>query len=124
VEAREAALLAFVLQLRDLLSDETNFDSECLAPTERSIEATLSLLANAALELYAPLPEGVLYPDGDGGLRVDWKQDNRQLRLVIHRASPSQDYIYHQEGTEYGLETNVSARQVAGWARWLMERVK
>lgn len=124
VEARQAAFLALVQQLSDLLTGDTNFDEEYLPPTERAINAALDLLGNAAIELHTPLPEGILYPDGDGGLRVDWQQGNRQVRLVIHHASTSQDYVYHQERTDYDLETSVTARQLAGWIRWLTGRIK
>lgn len=124
LEARQAAFLALAQQLSDLLTGETNFDEEYLPPTERAINAFLDLLGNAAIELYTPLPEGLLYPDGDGGLRVDWRQDNRQVRLVIHHASTSQDYVYHQERADYDLETSVTARRLAGWLRWLTGRTK
>lgn len=124
MEARAAAFWALVQQLVDVMRDEDNFDEECLLPTERAIHAALVFLGDAAVELRTPLPEGALYPDGDGGLRIEWEQDERQIRLVIHRDSSSQDYIYHQERADYALEANVTAHQLAGWIRWLTGRMK
>lgn len=124
MEARTTAFWALVQQLVEVMADKDNFDEECLPPTERAINAALAFLGDAAMDLRTPLPEGALYPDGDGGLRIEWGQADRQVRLVIHHDSPSQDYIYHQERADYALEVNVSAHQLAGWLRWLTGRIK
>lgn len=123
-EERHTAFGAFVEQLLELLLDVSNFDDEFLPPTQRAIEATLDTLYRAAGYCYFPLPAGHLYPDGDGGLRLDWQMGERQLRLVVHASDSSQDYLYHQKGTDYGVETGVTPYLLAGWICWLTESVK
>ncbi|WP_395091088.1 hypothetical protein [Armatimonas sp.] len=108
-----------IQQLLILLHDENNFDEECLSPTERAKERIISLL-----EVQNILPQGTLYPDGDGGLRVEWVCGQKQLSLAIHASDPIRDYLYHQEGTgqnaEYDVVPLTSNAVFTQWLPWLL----
>jgi hypothetical protein len=105
--------------LFETISDENSFDDDCLVPTGRAVTATIDLLYRASRTMYSPLPAGVLYPDGDGGLRVDWESGDRQVRLVVHPSDPAQDYVYHQEGRDYSLDAGVTPEMLRQQLAWL-----
>lgn len=109
----------FIVQIGNQLRDKTNFDDECLEPTERAYERTFDLLQATPI-----LPSGTIYPDGDGGLRVEWAQGSKQLRLAIHHTDPVRDYLYHQEGigntAQYDIVPLTDSSMLSTWLFWLL----
>ena len=103
----------FVRQADAFLSDETNWDDDCLRPTPRALQTLFHLLINAAQE--TALPSGILYPDENGGLRLEWRSlqntaDEKYLLLAVHASDKSRDCLYYQTGNVRGdLEAVVSA---------------
>ena len=39
-------------------------------------------------------PDGYAYGDGEGGMEVEWRKEERRLRLFVHSSDPQEDYIY------------------------------
>ena len=116
----EAAAWDFFYQLNEMFHDSSYFDEECLIPSDRALGRMFELLSEAPF-----LPRGVVYPDGDGGLRLEWVQGNKQLSLAIHLSDPLRDYLYHQEGVgeiaRYAvvpLTDDLSA--FTNWLPWLL----
>lgn len=116
------ALMPYLVQLATVLSDETNFDEECSPPTPGAINRAFEYLIVTASSLYDYLPEGSLYPDGEGGIRVEWRYADRYVLLAVHPLDGRQDYIYHQQGSDKGnlvLVARSGSEELAGHLAWL-----
>ena len=109
----------------DLAVQDAGENSETL-PTRHAACSALGLLWKAKQIVHSSmLPRnGTLYGDGEGGLRLEWVNGVRHLRLVIHWNSSVRDYLYHQEGNDYDVETDLSPANLGGWLRWLTGQMK
>ncbi len=106
---------ALVQQADAFLYDETNWDETSLCPTPRAVQTLFGLLADTAQANM--LPPGKLYPDGEGGLRLEWRSftatnEETYLLLAIHASESSKDYIYHQRGSVKGKLEETAADQL------------
>lgn len=83
------------------------------------------MLEEAGKQLPSGLPEGVLYPDGSGGLRVEFRtkigtSEERYVLLNVHQDLSQQDFIYWQEGSNPGeLRTAPSIFDLSERLDWL-----
>jgi hypothetical protein len=110
-------------QFLEAVQDARDYDEA--SPTARTRCVAFRLLWKASRSLLIPLPDnGNLYGDGSGGIRIEWRNGERQLRLVIHGSDPRYDYLYHQDGDEYDVETDLSPVNISGWLRWLTGQIK
>ena len=113
-------LLDIFRDLRALLREEVDQpDSSFLAPTDYAISSLLGLL-NRVYSSKDEFPRPRIAPDGEGGIRLNWIQPERELRLVLPATPDQRKYIYHQAGREYAAEYDVSEATLAYWLRWLM----
>ncbi len=75
------------------------------------------------------LAQGTLYPDGEGGLRIEWRSDDgeaaRYVLLTVHPSDERKDYIYHQQGSMRGdLQAEITADLLARRLGWLTGSAK
>lgn len=101
-------------------ADELYHD-EFRKPTEYAFRRTRYLLEKASIYLQLPLPEGTLFPDGDGGFRSEWSLNTRHLSLMIPYREHGKEYLYHEESEAYGVEYHVTPKYLAHWLQWCME---
>lgn len=98
------------------LQDDDGYDDEFLRPTRHAIE-----MANKWLAEVAYLPSGGhVSTVGDGGVRIEWSNDDKRIHLVIAGEVSGRTYIYHQDGSAYGVDRNVSGSNLVNWLRWLI----
>jgi hypothetical protein len=97
-----------------------NNDEDEVKPSNYAFSIVWNLLLSAARRLSGGLPNCVVYTDDEGGIRCEWKQAPRQVRLVIPARSHGRHYIYHEEGDHYSVEETVSPETLAIWLRWLI----
>ncbi len=94
--------------------------------TETSRENTVTELAYkkafdhlfAAMNADLLLP-GDLSPDGDGGLDIEWEQGNKKTTLFLHATMPRENYLYWQDGSNYGIETPPTPDVLLSRLLWL-----
>lgn len=124
-EQRRSLTLDLICDFAEMMTD-SDWNEECLKPTLRAQSELFALTDDAfrLLPMSLALSRPMLYPDGDGGLRLEWESGDRQIRLAIHRENGTHDYLYHQEGSQYALETPLTPTLLAGWLRWLLGLVK
>jgi len=121
-----------VLILRQLLSlhlAEEQDEVGVLRPTPYAFQETVELLLDAAkifLAIQSPpgsrrctFPAGCVTTDSEGGVRIEWLNGDRAVRLVVRSKEDQQRYIYHQIGEDYDVDYNVSADILAYWLRVL-----
>jgi hypothetical protein len=106
----------------EILNDERSAKLQGRLVTDRASVAVFSLLISIN-EIYG-LVDGDIYPDGDGGLRLEFEHDVRQVRLSLHADDPREDYLYWEDGMKYAIETPLCGAMVTGWLRWLRGTLK
>ncbi len=118
---RERALMRLLSPL-----DGTAYfpEGDEVGPTSRALKLAERLLSAFCAELPLPLPEGVAYSDGEGGLRVDFAHGNRQVRLVLSGKGSEYDYLYHQDENEHGVTPLTNREQFIGWLRRMQGTTK
>jgi hypothetical protein len=81
---------------------------------------TEKLLTAANPLMRVNFPRGSVGTDGEGGIRIEWNQNVREVRLVIPAHSDGKMYLYYQAGKSYGIVENPSAQGLAYWLGWLV----
>lgn len=106
----ETDLLVYLAKL----DDESDYDEDFLKPTRSATDTTRNILLQAyraATPDFSIMPKFIT-PDGDGGIRVQWRNEERELRLICSAGGTLK--LYWQDGKIYDLEeptvTNLIAR--------------
>lgn len=102
--------------LTDLNNDE---DPDVRPTTYASIRAWFAL-SQVGFQLKERLPYGYIMDDGANGVRIEWDNGPKQVRVVIPSTSGSYHYIYHEAGEYHGAE-DFSISALVGWLNWLIE---
>lgn len=103
--------LGSLLQSRD-------YNENFIRPTNYAIDTAWGLLINANRRLKGALPLGTIYPDGDGGIRIEWIREGLELRSIIPGDATGRSYIYHEASDQYEADHNVSADSLGYWLEW------
>lgn len=114
----DSALQSLLNDLKECAND-SDYDDNYLTPTPYAMERTKSLLSESAILIQSEMPLGTLFPDGNGGIRIEWIRPNRELRLMTLAEKGGRDYLYHEEGEEYKAEFVVTPQLLAHWLKWL-----
>jgi hypothetical protein len=85
---------AVIQDLRALREEERNAETPI---THRAFSDTKTLLEFARLVL-GELPRTLLVPDGEGGIRIEWRRNDRSVRVIIPPRSGQTAYIYQRVG--------------------------
>jgi hypothetical protein len=105
-------------KLQDLLNVE--YDEDFLEPSQYILKQIAELLysANNNLGYEMTLPK-FLVPDGEGGIRIEWRMNDKYLHLVY---SEKRNYLYFQENSEGNGIKDFSANQLIEKLRWLNQK--
>jgi len=100
----------------DALLDE-EYDEDFLAPTDYVLESVKKLLSgiNKFFGYEMPMPSFII-PDREGGIRIEWKLNNKHLRLVL---SEKQRYLYFEKNYKGEVISDFSEKQLVEKLRWL-----
>jgi len=101
------------------LDDESDYNEEFLMPSESAINATRNVLLQAyrSLANFSLLPKFIT-ADGDGGIRIQWQNGARELRLLCSDEGALK--LYWQDGNNYDLEEPEVANIISR-LKWLKE---
>ncbi len=111
----ERDLLVFLAEL----DDEDDYNEEFLMPSESATNATRNVLLQAyrSLANFSLLPKFIT-ADGDGGIRIQWQNEARELRLLCSDEGTLK--LYWQDGNEYDLEKPEVSNIISRF-KWLKE---
>ena len=111
----ERDLLVFLAEL----DDEGDYNEEFFMPSESATNATRNVLLQAyrSLSNFSLLPKFVT-ADGDGGIRIQWQNGARELRLLCSDEGALK--LYWQDGNNYDLEEPEVANIISR-LKWLKE---
>lgn len=101
------------------LDDESDYGKEFLKPSNSALETTRNILLQAYRGLldFSLLPKFVT-ADGDGGIRVQWRNEESELRLLC--SDEGELKLYWQDGKKYGLEEPTVTNLIVRF-EWLKE---
>lgn len=105
----ETDLLVYLAKL----DDESDYDEDFLKPSRLATNTTRNILLQAyrGVSDFSLMPKFIT-PDGNGGIRVQWRNEKTELRLICSAEGTLK--LYWQEGKIYDLEeptvTNLIAR--------------
>jgi len=91
---------AVIKDLRTLREEERNTEDPI---TVRAFSDSMALLEFAHLVL-GGLPNTLLAPDGDGGIRIEWFRDDRNVRVIIPHRPEQAAYIYERVGRDSDIK--------------------
>ena len=102
--------------INDLLNDD--YDEDFLRPTDNAINETLRLLQGVTFK-------GWLSTLGDGGIRAEWRNGNREIRLLVGTPSAVatpvlHSYIYYDQDNHYGIDNVTTPERLNEWLKWLL----
>lgn len=112
-------LIAVFGQLLALYDEEPEDDYGILKPTQHAFFTAVQLLTSAGLQSRNRLPYGSVASDSEGGVRIEWYRDAKEVRLVVPASEDGQPYIYHESGDVYNIERNPSASTLSRWLDWI-----
>jgi hypothetical protein len=107
------------LELSHLYADD-EYDEDFLRPTKSAIYKARLWLTKVS-RILSDLPMGShVSTDGSGGVRIEWSVGEKNVRLVIAARPSSKSYIYHEAGSEYGVDRSISPETISRWLKWLV----
>ncbi|MCA1623224.1 MAG: hypothetical protein LC768_17180 [Acidobacteria bacterium] len=103
----------------DTLLDE-EYDEDFLPPTDFAFSSVKKLLLsiNNFLGYEMSIPAFIV-PDGEGGVRIEWKVNNKHLRLAL---SEKRMYLYFEHNSKYNGIPDFNAEQLVEKLRWLNQK--
>ncbi len=90
-------------RLNEVMQDD-DYDEDYAAPSESAYTRTKTFLYEACKVFEDNLRIPYFVPDGDGGLRVEWEYQGREVRLLCPAQDAQSGNIYFEEGEVYGVE--------------------
>jgi hypothetical protein len=105
-------------KLNSLLSED--YDEDFFPPTDEIFTAVKGMLfkVNDFLGYEMTIPSFIV-PDGEGGIRIEWKFNDKQLRLAI---SQKKHYLYFEDNGSYDGIPNFKPEQLVEKLRWLNKK--
>jgi len=88
-------------------------------PTPYAARYLWQLLTAAGPQMGAAFPYGYVSVDGAGGVRIEWRQDAREMSLQIFDTAAKKHYVYPEEGDDYGSEDVTDAGVLTRWLNWI-----
>lgn len=108
-----------IADLQSLENDTEMYDEDCIKPTSYAFARMRELLTRSLGFILSTFPLGTVYPDGSGGMRIDWVHSEKELRLIVPSTESGRQYIWYLCGMEHALVEEVSAQTLGHWLNWL-----
>ena len=105
-------------ELKNLRLDGS-YDAEYRRPSDFAFDRVEKLIRGSIPEIIAVSVSPNIYADGDGGIRIEWIVDNRELLLVIHALPNDKHYIYHESGDAHSVDYEVGIDNLRTYFMWL-----
>jgi hypothetical protein len=106
-------------RLLDLLDEHGEDDYGVLDPTQYSFRAAFTLVRNAQKQMVFRIA-GSPSVDSVGGIRVTWRREDREIRLVCPARRAEQVYIYQQSERRNQAIHGVTPTILADKLSWLI----
>ena len=104
--------------LDDLMNEPEDDEYGPARPTAFARQLAFELLQRAASLLDA-FPVGSASTDTAAGIRLTWRNQTRQLRLVLAPTPEGRSYLYAQAGENHRITENIAYDTLAALLMWL-----
>ena len=94
-------------------------DEDDFAASVYAITTAQKLIVEVYRRIGARFPQPVVFANGNRGILLQWDNSSRQVRLVVPRDDTFLMYVYHEDGSDYDAEAEVSPDTLASWLTWL-----
>jgi len=117
---------ATIKQIFALVAGDESDGYGVLRPTDYAQRKTLKLLSRAQKafaddvenrQLGLSFPKGFVATDSEGGIRIEWLNGDKTIRLVVPASENGQSYIYFEDDSEYGTSDRVNGSVLAHFLR-------
>lgn len=112
------SLTELLTDLQEIIKAD-DYDDDFVKPSVNSINQTMKLILGAVSKIRKSFPVGNILTDGDGGLRIEWILEKKELRLSIPSQTVRKGYIYHESINSYGADYLLTSSNLAIWMDWL-----
>lgn len=118
LEQKNDNIAVLLKELGRLLREE-EYDEDFLKPTDYSIRKAveLALTNTSAINATASAPK--VSTDGFGGIRIEWRHGNKEVRTIIASNTKQQSYIYYEDPNSYALDPEITPSLVRKRLDWL-----
>ena len=113
--------LSVTIQRVETLREEDAEECGVTAPTAYARETTRRLLVDASSRMKPGFPKGWVCLDWQGGIRIEWGQGERHVRLVVPPQDEGLQYVYHELDSDHGVDKDASGDILARWLDWLTQ---
>jgi hypothetical protein len=103
-------------------------EDDWVPPTEYSrsnagklVAAAYTLIRLEDPHRYELIPEPILTTDDQGGIRITWRSNGREIRANFGGQPDLRTYLYHESGSQYGIE-DLNDRSLSDRLRWIVAR--
>jgi hypothetical protein len=111
-----------VQRLVYLLDESGEDDFGRIGPSQFAFKNALLLVVRAITILGEDVPSSPAV-DSQGGIRVTWRNDGKQLKLICPATKDAQIYLYQSSSQGTSLrDQNVTAAVLAERLAWLVSR--
>lgn len=113
-------MMSMNTQINALLQDN-DYDSDFLKPTAYAIAETERLLLSLSATLQS---QGQVSTAGNGDMRVEWVNGDKEVRLAVAASEERQSYIYYEDGASYQADRIVTVETLRQRLDWLEDDAK
>ncbi len=106
--------------LLDLLDLDTEDEYGILRPNDYAFKMAMNLIIDTYTMMGDEFPQGSSSTDDQGGIRINWKNSQKDCRVCLFCPSnPEQkSYIYYQKNEDYNTVEDVSSLTLFQWLIW------
>jgi len=90
-----------------------------LSPSSEGMLSAFVLFISVASEHNTIIPKGHVTTDSGGDLRIRWKNEDRELRLILPYKAPDSPELYIRSSKGANLIKNIDAAQLTEHFQWL-----
>jgi hypothetical protein len=108
-------------RLLALLEEDGEDEYGILKPTQTAFKLAMQLILEAYDAMGEQFPRASVSTDEQGSIRLTWSklEPECEVRLLCPAHSDQAAYLYHELGTNYAVEREVSGSVLAHWLEWL-----
>lgn len=104
-------------RLRELKQDEDEIDR----PSNYAYDRTDRLLRDLANLMGMQFPAAILATGPSQGIRLLWRRDARELRIIIGGSEASKSYLYRLESERSQIVYSLDPRTLQAYLNWLIQ---
>ncbi len=100
------------------VQDLTHAEDEDETPAQYALSSALDYLYQTQQFLALDFPKGATTVGDDGSIDLYWRKPGRAVQLMIPADDRRTVSVYHRDGSDYGIDKDVTPETLARWLEW------